>query len=274
MRKLEMKILIIPDVHGRSFWRSDVYKVLYEQDNDTHIVFLGDYVDPYPYEWEDADFELEYDAKVDCQEIALDTLKEIIDLKKKYPNKITLLLGNHDSGYIWDEVCHSRRDKKRYAFISKIFTDNLSLFDLAYSYDKYLFTHAGVHKKWIDLLTYETDIKNIADYLNNWLHVDDYDKESLLGIYSYFRGYFGDSYGSCIWSDVREWSDELPNKNLNKELGYYQIFGHTQLEIGPIVKDTFACLDCRRTFLLDNDKLIDLHHPDNKESIFDLNEEQ
>ena len=40
------QILIIPDVHGRKFWRNPVQKYL--NDPDTHIVFLGDYLDPYP----------------------------------------------------------------------------------------------------------------------------------------------------------------------------------------------------------------------------------
>ena len=39
------KIIIIPDVHGRTFWRNAVEK--YRNVKDVHIVFLGDYVDPY-----------------------------------------------------------------------------------------------------------------------------------------------------------------------------------------------------------------------------------
>ena len=35
------KIIIVPDVHGRSFWK----KIKHVK--DTPIVFLGDYLDPY-----------------------------------------------------------------------------------------------------------------------------------------------------------------------------------------------------------------------------------
>ena len=42
---MEKKILIIPDVHGRSFWRPAVASGDYDK-----IIFLGDYVDPYPDE--------------------------------------------------------------------------------------------------------------------------------------------------------------------------------------------------------------------------------
>ena len=258
--------LIIPDVHGRDFWKKDVYHVV-ENDENTKIIFLGDYLDPYPYEWE-RNYELEYDAP-DFRENALEVFKEIIDLKKRCPNQIILLLGNHDCGYIWDSVCSCRRDRVRYKEISDLFNSNLYLFDLAYQTQigdkKYLFTHAGVHKIWLSNV-FDDNIKydNISDYLNNWLHLDNNElgKEYLLGMYSYFRGYIDHNYGSCIWSDVREWSSELGNVEENKKLGFYQIFGHTQLENEPIVRDSFACLDVRRVFYLsDENKLLDPYHP-------------
>lgn len=36
-----IRILIIPDVHGRTFWREPVLDTL--QDTDSRIIFLGDY---------------------------------------------------------------------------------------------------------------------------------------------------------------------------------------------------------------------------------------
>ena len=58
-------LLIIPDVHGRTFWREAVNTLQY-----AHIVFLGDYTDPYPSEGisqEDA-----YDNFADIIEFAID----------------------------------------------------------------------------------------------------------------------------------------------------------------------------------------------------------
>ena len=46
------------------------------------ICFLGDYLDPYPHEWEEG---------VDYKRIAIDRFKEIIQLKKDHPDRITLL---------------------------------------------------------------------------------------------------------------------------------------------------------------------------------------
>ena len=42
-----MKLTIIPDVHGRPFWR-DAVKDAVKDVADTPVVFLGDYLDPYP----------------------------------------------------------------------------------------------------------------------------------------------------------------------------------------------------------------------------------
>ena len=39
-------MIIIPDVHGRTFWRQAVNEYLGKE----HILFLGDYLDPYAYE--------------------------------------------------------------------------------------------------------------------------------------------------------------------------------------------------------------------------------
>ena len=39
-------MIIIADVHGRDFWKAPVY----EYQGKEHIIFLGDYLDPYDYE--------------------------------------------------------------------------------------------------------------------------------------------------------------------------------------------------------------------------------
>lgn len=39
-------MVIIPDVHGRDFWMKPVQENLGKE----HILFLGDYLDPYPDE--------------------------------------------------------------------------------------------------------------------------------------------------------------------------------------------------------------------------------
>ena len=61
---------------------------------------------------------------------------------------------------------------------------------------------------------------------------------------SSYRGGF--DYGSCVWGDVIEYmlADKLPD--------LYQIFGHTQLK-SEVITFYFACLDCRKAFVLDTE---------------------
>lgn len=63
---------------------------------------------------------------------------------------------------------------------------------------------------------------------------------------SWYRG-GDDSYGSMLWCDVGEYSD-LPHYS-----GYFQVFGHSQQIKDPIIKEDYACLDCRKCFIVDTE---------------------
>ena len=45
----DIKYIVVPDVHGRDFYEKDVNFFL-ENSEYTKIIFLGDYIDPYPKE--------------------------------------------------------------------------------------------------------------------------------------------------------------------------------------------------------------------------------
>lgn len=90
MTKKKFKILVIPDVHGREFWREPVKYTL--ENPDARIVFLGDYLDCYSHE---------FDESVDYEQQAIERFKEIIELKKQHINKIRLLLGNHKENFVF-----------------------------------------------------------------------------------------------------------------------------------------------------------------------------
>lgn len=47
---LQTQVIVIPDVHGRSFWKNAI-----EKHPETPIVFLGDYLNPYKSEGITAD---------------------------------------------------------------------------------------------------------------------------------------------------------------------------------------------------------------------------
>ena len=90
------KILFIGDVHGRDGWIDIANEALR---NFRHVVFLGDYVDSFHLR----------------PVIIKHNLEAIIGFKIQNPDKVTLLLGNHDWAYIYD----SDLGKKRPVFLGE-----------------------------------------------------------------------------------------------------------------------------------------------------------
>ena len=235
------KWIVIPDVHGRDFWRYAV-----NGRDGEKIIFLGDYVDPYFWEG------------ITPQE-AFMGLQDIIELKKAYSDNVVLLLGNHDLGYLDSRICTCRRDQFRANRLREILQDNLNLFDIVHIEEngngKALFSHAGIAESWVEL--HEDILGGLDGFrperLNELLHGEPEDCQRLfraLEDASYFRG--GDAeVGSPVWADVNEY---LEGEKLLG--GYIHIFGHSLNPEGPVkVENRGLCLDCARAFRLDSDIL-------------------
>ena len=242
--KPNLKYLILPDIHGRSFWKDPVEKVL--QESDGNIVFLGDYHDPYPWDFDSDDW--------GYLRRSVDQLREIIDLKKKYPSRITLLIGNHDCGYaVGDDICSSRMDKSHRRELEKLFQENRDCFQLAAQCDiagkKFIFSHAGIHKGWAEKIFGEAcndPTFDVVDTLNQAWTSANFGVLQSLGDYDNFRGWGGYEYGSPVWSDIQSWVRVTPEESFG-----FHIVGHTQLKSDPVMLDTIADLDCRKAFYLD-----------------------
>lgn len=230
-------MIIIPDIHGRKFWK-DAVKGREEED----IVFLGDYLDPYSHEGISS-------------EDAYDNFIEIVEFKKAHPKNVTLLIGNHDQHYFIPEALEGSRyshwSARKYF---KVFDENYDIFQLCTERviggKRYLFSHAGVVKRWKDDIFPKAPDEKICDYLNNayWTKWD------RLGAYLSYISHkrWGPSpFGSCTWADFEEHLEET-----GEHVADYQIFGHTQLAEYPIITDWFADLDVRRGFLLGEDGVI------------------
>lgn len=237
-------LLIIPDVHGRMFWMSAV-----RQYPELPVVFLGDYLDPYTY----------YEAILPSE--ALENFREILNFKKDNMDKVTLLLGNHDIHYFGEYLNSSRKDKDNFTMINRLFSDNLSLFLMAMNIRlrerNYLLTHAGIVPGWMKVRTPDVDMNDTETVCNFFNHKVK-DEEVFLdficnGLMDRSASRWGNAkYPSPMWADVDDHillTERLPNA--------YQIFGHTQQELNPVITNEFACLDCRKAFLLlESGKLI------------------
>ena len=83
----DIQILVIPDVHGRQFWKQPVMEVL--ENTNAKIVFLGDYLDVYPKEFEEmygfksnVYIQENYDKIYHLLDDTVDMLGAMIELKK------------------------------------------------------------------------------------------------------------------------------------------------------------------------------------------------
>lgn len=267
MKNLE-KIIIIPDVHGREFWKEPIKK--YKNVNGVHIVFLGDYLDPYE------------DIDLINKEQSFNNFVELLE-ETKDSNNVTLLIGNHDLHY-WPEYISGwgcRRDELRKITISHLFMNNANRFNVAYEIyinnKQYLFTHAGVLKGWFEWITGKSVRQNSLDPNDtfNYGELFGLSDETIsrmkinlnanglndllkhkpgresLNIVSRYRGGYA-MHGSCVWADVNEHYSLFTKEDRYEDI--YQIFSHS---FGSpsldeyIINDNWAMLDCRKVFELD-----------------------
>lgn len=212
-----INLVVIPDIHGISDWRFPVTNAL--KDPNAHIVFLGDYVDTHVQgnDWK-----------------IFENLKEIINIKKKNPDRITLLIGNHDAAYVYNKPNISGFNYFMQYSYRDIFNSNWNLFQLAWGYqgkEKYaLVTHAGLTNWFYDALIHEArcgrmnQIFKDIDFMKLPLHefINYFDNEhDLIWTIGISRG--GMSFtGSILWADMYE----LVTDNY---AGIDQIVGHTNI---------------------------------------------
>ena len=227
------EILIIPDVHGRTFWKEAVAARDYDS-----IVFLGDYVDPYPQEGINT-------------EMAYNGLYDILDLKRADPERVVLLWGNHDLHYFSDyfrQYAMGSRFDAEYAdtfhYLFETYQDYFQLaFEATIGSKRYLLTHAGVVPVWYEEckdLIGELTAENLNTLLGSY-----HGMRSLMHVGAVRNGVW--PVGSPVWADVYELMASEPLD------GIYQIFGHTRQRPGhPQITDHWACIDCMGPFILDS----------------------
>ena len=225
-------MIIIPDIHGRKFWKKAVKK-----HEEEEIIFLGDYVDPYPDE--------HIHDNLVC-------LNEVIEFKKAHPDNVTLLLGNHDVQYfVAGAAITSRYSRWTARSLYRLFNDNKELFQICLEKEingkKYIFSHAGITAEWKSYRFPDVPDNKICEFLNTAYLVGEYEfGKYLADISKYRKG--GEPFGSVLWADLSEHFDSYETKFLAD----YQVFGHSQLIDEPIITTTFADLDVRRAFILDD----------------------
>jgi Calcineurin-like phosphoesterase len=199
-----MRVITIPDLHGRDCW-----KRINIGEFDL-IVFLGDYVD----------------SDLIGREQVIKNLLDVIELKKRYPSKVVLLMGNHDAQYrYFPSYGCSEFDMLAKEQLAQIFQENKGLFCFAFQIGRHVWTHAGISNGWfgrcteaISEFSVSEPLDEIADIINQMV------KSRFIGrvfSISLIRGGY-EQYGGMIWADKSETeTDHL--------VGIHQYVGHNRV---------------------------------------------
>lgn len=197
-----MKTVSIGDTHGLAV--ADIVSEII--DNHDKFIFAGDYVDSFTID----------DLTIQKN------LVDLIELKKKYPEKIILLLGNHDIQYLlgYDKYgCSGYRPKMQLS-LYELFSKNRDLFLFSYQINNTIWTHAGIHKGWYEYRLLPFLKKNgkesltISEQLNFAFEQLYY----VLFDVGHIRGGFC-NVGGPIWCDISELKSS-PIKNYNQIVGH------------------------------------------------------
>lgn len=244
---MENNTLLIPDIHGRTFWKEAV------KDWEGKIVFFGDYLDPY-----------EYQEDISPEDAFINFL-DILEFKRKNKDRVILLLGNHDTHYIWKEAeISSRYCREKEETIYNTFRCNMELFKVS-DFDLvddeiFLYTHAGLTKEWFTQNNFDLD-SIPSDELSDWLNKlsETSEGRAALTVVGRSRGGYAPS-GGPMWADY--YSDHDPYF-ANREGGriksdVYQVFGHTLAGFDDNFHyqpgENIACIDCRKAYILNKEK--------------------
>lgn len=203
-----MKTIVLGDTHGRSNW-----KLAIAQDQPDRVIFMGDYFDSFDFSGVEQ----------------IDNFKQIIQYKENNPQvEVVLLIGNHDHHY-FPEIGYTGTSGFQSTMapsIMQVIDENRHHLQMAYGFDNFLCTHAGVSPVFMDQV----------------FGADDWSKESVVvdlnELFRYkpkafefngFDGHGDNTTQTPIW--IRPRSLMSANKNHPKGLkkDYIQVVGHTQM---------------------------------------------
>ena len=203
-----------------------------EINNSDRIIFLGDYLDSFHTTWNTGQKEV---------------LTNIIEFKKLYPDKVSLLFGNHDLSYISDPHV-SGHQNVLHNDIKEFLLANIAQFDIVQAIDNWVFAHAGISTNWLTEKMEKYNFESIDD-LNLLFHNK---------VYSIFD--------HCSMSPTGESSREGPlwirpgSLSFCMIKGYNQCVGHTELPSNWSTIDRI--IPCNNINTLDDTKIILVDSPE------------
>jgi hypothetical protein len=195
-----MKIITIGDIHGHDEWKSVDHR------SYDRIIFLGDYLDSF----------------VMTDNEILENFKAIIEFRLTWPDKVVLLLGNHETSYISSRFRCTGFRPAMAVILGKLLFRHFDIFRIAWQHENYLWTHAGIHQDYYDRKisgkVLETD-DTLSGTLQR-LYEDGYTPIFEVG---YERGGRFGNRGGPLWVDKSRLRE-------NPLRGYHQIVGHNPVK--------------------------------------------
>lgn len=194
------KLNIIGDIHGRPCWKELVQ-------DDAINIFIGDYLDS-------------REVAISPQDELINFL-EILQYKKEHPENVVLLIANHDIKYMFGY------EKPHYY---DMFYEFRELFHgVAYAFDNYLITHAGVSKEWYERYFGEYKGETAMELATNINQLFFTDRQAFsFGVNQFYvTDRCGeDPHQSPVWIRPKT----LKDSNLLKNTNIIQIIGHTPVK--------------------------------------------
>jgi hypothetical protein len=200
------KTLVLGDTHGRSFW-----KLAVNLEDPDRVIFIGDYFDS-------------FDINSETQ---LNNFLDILEFKKRSGKEVVLLIGNHDHHY-FPEIGYTGtsgyQQVGKYQ-IEPVIDANRQHLQIAYQFNNYLFSHAGVSTVFMDDIFGKGgwNIDQVSVELNELFR---YKPHAFT--FNGWDPYGNDDKQTPIW--IRPTALMRANKNTELKNKYIQIFGHTQTE--------------------------------------------
>jgi predicted phosphohydrolase len=223
-----MKIVALGDTHGRDIWKT-IVKI--ENDFDKFI-FIGDY----------------FDTRDDINaSIQIQNFKEILEFKKENPDKVVLLIGNHDFHYL--KGCgETYSGYQQYANmdINEVLQPAVTSghLQICYVYDNLIFSHAGLTNTWCE--TNEIDLYNIEESVNT----------TFMKKMEAFRFEYGENLDRS-GDDVTQSPIWVRIPSLLKDMvkGFTYIIGHTTIKELHMANNIIAidCLGTSKEYLVIKD---------------------
>lgn len=212
-----MKLVAIGDIHGRDTWK----KIVEQESDADRFVFVGDYFDS---------FNISGDKQAE-------NFQDILHFYEEFPQKVKLLIGNHDFHYLnISPARYSGYNNTHAATFQALLNraERAGAINVAYGHEDWLFTHAGVSQKWADTFLKKIKIKEEGDWL-------DFPVEALNKTFQenpiFFDFIIGPEYNPAgdndwqgpLWIRPNSLVPNMP-KNLHQVVGHSQVSGVTKVD--------------------------------------------